>query len=78
MLSQFRRAVDAAERDIRRGELFHQRTDIERAEGRRNQSIGFSAVLDPRDVRRKLRIAGKRGIAENLLRQNPPFAVALD
>ena len=78
MPGQFARSVDAAEGDIGGCKLVDQRVDLERTECRRDLAVGLGPALHPFDVGGEIRIGCERLIAQHLLGQFPPFAVALD
>ena len=72
------RRVDAAEGDVGFGEHPRQRLHIVRGEHRGDAAVGLGAAFHALGVGGELRIGGERLVAQNLLRQHAPFAVALD
>ena len=75
---QMRGVADAAEGDIGGGEPFRQRCHVDGAEHRLHPCIGVGAALDPLHIGGKGRVGGEHRVAEHVLGEYAPFAIALD
>ena len=78
MPGEARRVVHSGKGDIGGREFLRQHRFIGSAEHGLDAAVGSRAAPDPLHVGRKRGIRSKRAIAQNLFREHPPFAVALD
>ena len=78
MHGERRHVAHPGEGDLGGGELRGQRFDIVGAEHRGDPPVGLGAALDPLDIGGEVGIGGQRRVRQHVLRQHPPFAVALD